>query len=133
MKLTDYYWFRRIQNAGWCIFHPRQVQSSYPTSRVFDEWMHEAMKNPNFSNPVYFAGELFSVELNGVRIWTRNYPYAYGMLYGDAVSIDRNRGALPLSITRSRLFDAIESSGILSDEIGNEDRIARMLKGERFE
>ena len=72
-----------------------------PTNRSWDLMILNQLKEPLFER----INE-YTVNLNGVAIWVKNYPYCYGYDY-----TEKNLG-LPSRSTTLKLKDAINRSGV---------------------
>jgi len=69
------------------------------TNRKWDRKLSKELDNPTF-----IRVDKWTVKLNGVEIWVRNYPYEYGYDY-----IGKNKG-LPSRATVFRFMDALKQS-----------------------
>lgn len=78
------------------IFSPIHWIRNASTSHVLDEFILNALKNPRFEYVSRYV-----VKLNGLDIWIRNYPYAYG-------SMDKYDGSLPSRTTVLNLKRAVD-------------------------
>lgn len=69
------------------------------TCKELTEFVHEALDKG--LKPVWINNHV--IELDGLRLWGRNYPYAFGNLE------DVTFGPLPSRYACARLYDALES------------------------
>jgi hypothetical protein len=69
-----------------------------PINKALDAWVIEALKKPEFSEIT-----LYTIVLNGKKLWVENYPYCYGHLHS------HQKYGLPSRSTVFALFDAISA------------------------
>ena len=67
------------------------------------DWEWDKLLNEILDDVKFIKLDVYTSKLDGVEIWTSNWPYAYGALYGHS-------SGLPSVKTRKRLKAAIEEA-----------------------
>lgn len=81
------------------LFDPKFWVNIKPVCLVWDARLNELMD----TNEIKRFGA-FEVDIDGVRVWTANYPYSFGaMMYGGSAAVT----GIPKRKTRIRLHDKL--------------------------
>ena len=86
------------------ILDPRYWIKNERTDYDYNESVKLQLENANFKR---FSS--YRVDLNGVALWVKNYPYSYGGLY-DRLNCSDVKGLSRMTIVK--LHDAIKKSGM---------------------
>ena len=76
------------------LLRPRYWTQIYPTCRKYSDALEEQLD----SKPEIERENEYTTRINGVRIWVKSYPYAYGSIYPES-----NRCVLPTARVREKL------------------------------
>lgn len=88
-----------MRNFLFTLLRPTYWISNYETCKVTDTIINQLIT----SNSEVRVFNQFTTKIGKYVVWTGNYPYAYGSIFGE----DEPEG-LPRNITRKRLKDYIE-------------------------